>query len=305
MAKSDYIGFDLYSYFYGLVRQIPEGRVTTYGDLARALGDVRAARACAYMLSITGIPDDVPSHRVVHSDGSVGKYTHLSGTEEKTQRLGKEGIKVRNATIDLENCRISEFKTDYPLSFMLEEQSSLISEFEVSSDISNLRICAVDVSYSDHYGIGSAVFPAGNSLMRKSVRLEVKFPYIPGYLSYREYPFVRELCREFDGIVLIDGNGQLHYREMGLATFSGLLLDIPTIGIAKSKLLGEISNGYVVKDGKKIGYMINSREYVSAGNKIDLETSISFVKSNFGEEYPFLLKEAHNTCTMLGKAVRR
>ena len=73
MAKlqSPFVDFDLYSDFYALVRQIPKGMVTTYGNLARALGDVVAARACGYMLSINPDPIGTPCYKVVKAGGEV------------------------------------------------------------------------------------------------------------------------------------------------------------------------------------------------------------------------------------------
>ena len=101
MAKlqSPFVDFDLYSDFYALVRQIPKGMVTTYGNLARALGDVVAARACGYMLSINPDPIGTPCYKVVKAGGEVGKFTHPLGSAEKSRRLKNDGIAVKDGKI--------------------------------------------------------------------------------------------------------------------------------------------------------------------------------------------------------------
>ncbi|HHC19248.1 MAG TPA: MGMT family protein, partial [Euryarchaeota archaeon] len=66
---------DVYALIYDLVRQIPEGYVTTYGAIAKALGDIRASKAVGEVLAMNPTPIIVPCHRVVMSDGSLGGYT--------------------------------------------------------------------------------------------------------------------------------------------------------------------------------------------------------------------------------------
>ncbi|RMD65653.1 MGMT family protein [Candidatus Pacearchaeota archaeon] len=84
---------------YELVRKVPKGKVTTYAEVARALG-TRAYRAVGNaMAKSPGMPQ-VPCHRVVRSDGKTGGFA--LGTKKKIQMLAKEGVKVRNGKINLE-----------------------------------------------------------------------------------------------------------------------------------------------------------------------------------------------------------
>lgn len=303
LGISRYTDFDLYSYFYGLVTQVPEGHVTSFGDLARALGDVRAARACAYMIAGNRCPDTVPSFRVTYSDGSL--FKHDSG-KLQAAKLRDEGIAITAGKVEkFENKRFTDFKSEYPLAEMQKEQLLLRGMVTDLSLKASDSVCAVDVAYTGSRGIGSCVWVADGTLKRKSVQMPVKFPYIPGYLSYREFPFIKELCSEFDGIILIDGNGQLHYRGMGLATFAGVLLEKTTIGVAKSLLTGRKSGSYVMIDGRRTGYIMGKREIISAGNGISLEESISFIRSRYGCSYPRILKEADRSCKVLSKAMKR
>ena len=84
---------------WGKLREIPEGKVTTYALLAKAVGKPEAVRAVASAVGKNPELVVVPCHRVVRSDGSVGQYAQ--GQDEKIQLLKKEGIEIMNAKIDL------------------------------------------------------------------------------------------------------------------------------------------------------------------------------------------------------------
>ena len=147
---------DLYSYFYGLVRQIPRGMVSTYGDLARALGDIAASRACGYMLSINPDPEGTPCYKVVRSDGTVGKYTHILGEVEKIRRLERDGVTVEGDSVNnFEQIRFKDFETDFPLNSLRSEQERVASMVDLNDDFVASRVAAVDVSYDDEVHIES------------------------------------------------------------------------------------------------------------------------------------------------------
>lgn len=80
-----------------LVKRIPIGRVTTYGEIANALGNRKLARAVGRILNRNIRPIEIPCHRVVRFDGSIGGYNR--GIEEKVNLLRKEGIQIRNGKI--------------------------------------------------------------------------------------------------------------------------------------------------------------------------------------------------------------
>jgi methylated-DNA-[protein]-cysteine S-methyltransferase len=82
-----------------LASRIPEGRVTTYKEIAVALGRPRAYRAVANVLAKGPRPIKVPCHRVVRSDGGIGGYQ--LGIMQKAKLLAAEGVEVRNKKIDL------------------------------------------------------------------------------------------------------------------------------------------------------------------------------------------------------------
>ncbi len=119
------------------------------------------------------------------------------------------------------------------------------------------------------------------------------FPYIPGFLSFREIPPVLEALEKIKitpDIILCDGQGIAHPRRFGIASHLGVILDIPTIGVAKSLLIGKheqlpLPKGSwqpLIDQGQEIGAVLRSRTgvkplYISSGHKISLPTAIDYV----------------------------
>lgn len=81
---------------YAVVRQIPYGRVTSYGAVAKALGAARSARMVGWAMNAAHGKDDVPAHRVVNRNGLLSGKHHFEGTNLMQQLLESEGIKVKN-----------------------------------------------------------------------------------------------------------------------------------------------------------------------------------------------------------------
>ena len=89
---------------YDIVRQIPEGKVTSYGAIAKALGTARSARMVGWAMNASHSLEDVPAHRVVNRKGLLTGKMHFDGTNLMQQLLENEGIKViDNQIIDFEN----------------------------------------------------------------------------------------------------------------------------------------------------------------------------------------------------------
>ena len=121
----------------------------------------------------------------------------------------------------------------------------------------------------------------------------LSFPYVPGLLSFREVPLLREAFRKLRGpvdLLLVDGQGYAHPRRFGLACHLGLLLDLPAIGVAKSRLLGEHtepdraagSRSDLVDKGEVIGSVLRTRDgvkplFVSSGHRIGLAEAEAWV----------------------------
>ena len=136
-------------------------------------------------------------------------------------------------------------------------------------------------------------FPELERVEERWVRDRESFPYVPGLLSFREIPaMIRAMERlEVDpDLVLCDGQGIAHPRGIGLASHLGLFLDKPTIGCAKSRLIGESSEVGIEKGdysdlrhkGRVIGAVLRTRRgvkplFISPGNLITLEESLKIV----------------------------
>jgi len=138
----------------------------------------------------------------------------------------------------------------------------------------------------------------------------ISFPYVPGYLSFRELPLVLAACRKVSVIpdlILVDGHGIAHPRGFGLASHLGVLLDIPTMGCAKSRLCGSHpllpaeAGAYVdlIDGGKTVGAALRTRAgaspmYISIGHKIDLPAAIYWaIRCCRGHRLPEPCRLAH------------
>jgi deoxyribonuclease V len=150
-------------------------------------------------------------------------------------------------------------------------------------------ICGIDVSYKKNIAYCSAAIIKKNTLeLIESVdsKSVVRHPYISGLFILREsmpiLTTLKSLKNHFD-LLLIDGHGLLHPRKCGLATYIGVLIDKPTIGVAKSLLCGSIMEDQSVEYyGTVLGFTIKKEGkkqiYVSVGHKISLTTAIQIIK---------------------------
>lgn len=124
-----------------------------------------------------------------------------------------------------------------------------------------------------------------------TAEVDVSFPYVPGLLAFREGPAVLEVVRKLaqqPDVLMFDAQGMAHPRRMGLASHLGVLLDLPSIGCAKSRLTGVHEEPAAAKgswtplrDGEVvIGAVVRTRDgvrpvFVSVGHLVDLSTAIS------------------------------
>jgi len=175
-------------------------------------------------------------------------------------------------------------------------QMDLIEHMELYDSFNEIRIIAgADVSFDknkneSYGGVITYSFPELKEIERKGVMKEITFPYIPGLLTFREAPVLLDafasLKTEPD-IIMFDAQGLAHFRRMGLATHMGILLNKPTIGCAKSRLIGSFDEpgkevgcySYLVDRGETVGVVLRTKKhvhpiFVSQGNKISLKTCI-------------------------------
>ena len=137
----------------------------------------------------------------------------------------------------------------------------------------------------------------------------VRFPYYPGLLSFREGPVILKALNRLKtapDVLMLDGQGIAHPRRFGLASHIGLLTDLPAIGCAKTRLIGDYrepqrSRGSIselTEAGETIGAVVRTRTgikpvFVSIGQRMDLESCIRVVlKSCLGYRLPEPLRKA-------------
>jgi deoxyribonuclease V len=122
-----------------------------------------------------------------------------------------------------------------------------------------------------------------------AVRARARFPYVPGYLSFREIPPLLEAFAKLEAapdLIVCDGQGRAHPRRFGLACHLGVLLDLPTLGCAKSRLIGDYrepgprrgAHTRLRDGGEVIGEVVRTRSgvkpvFVSVGHRVCLETA--------------------------------
>lgn len=160
------------------------------------------------------------------------------------------------------------------------------------------RVAGVDAGFEDAGRVTRAAvavlsYPGLELVDRSVARVPTRFPYVPGLLSFREAPAVLQAFEglsEQPGLIVYDGHGIAHPRRFGIASHVGLLLDIPCIGAAKSRLVGEHAQPGMQRgawtplthDGEVLGAVLRTRSgvqpvYVSIGHRISLQTAIDWV----------------------------
>jgi deoxyribonuclease V len=175
----------------------------------------------------------------------------------------------------------------------LEASNGIIRRDTLSEEIR--YVGGVDIAYTEEFSVSAAVVLDYDSLSlveSRTTQVKTKFPYIPTLLSFREIPpavaVIKKLHLQPD-ILLVDGQGIMHPYRLGFASHLGLVLGKPTIGVAKSPLIGEVGefneeNWAPITDKKEVvGVALITRKeakpvYVSIGHMVSLERAIEIVK---------------------------
>ena len=164
----------------------------------------------------------------------------------------------------------------------LDREPEVIAGIDVSVKGGRARAAVVLLSYPDL-----------NPFRAATAEGPVSFPYVPGLLAFREGPVVLAALDRLEGrpdVLMFDAQGLAHPRRMGLATHLGVLLDMPAVGCAKSRLCGayvepgEQKGSWepLVDRDEVIGAVVRTRDrvrpvFVSVGHRVELETSVSLV----------------------------
>jgi len=177
-------------------------------------------------------------------------------------------------------------------------QSDLAARVERVDRLGVVRaVAGLDVAYGRGNPVKAAAvllaFDGLKVLETATATMEARFPYVPGYLSFREVPAVLSVLERLSvrpDLILCDGQGIAHPRRFGLACHLGILTGLPTIGVAKSRLVGEHEEPGgergdwvpLMDKGETIGAVLRTRAgvkpvYVSIGHRVGLETAVRLV----------------------------
>lgn len=159
----------------------------------------------------------------------------------------------------------------------------------------NHIVAGIDATFSGGFSICAAVLmTTGFKIIEKAwAREKTKFPYIPGFLSFREGPVIEKCFAKLKtepDLIVFDGQGIAHPKGFGLASHMGIILDKPSIGAAKSRLVGKYKEPGLKKGkfsdlfckGEKVGAVLRTRDktkplFVSPGHKTDIKSSVEII----------------------------
>ena len=205
----------------------------------------------------------------------------------------------------------------------------LIAEATETVDrIGNVRLMAgadTSMKWRDSHGpIHAAIAPLGwpgREVLPAAIATRIPpFPYVPGFLGFREVPALVaawEGLAEKPGLLLVDGHGRAHPRRCGIATHLGVVLDVPTIGVAKSILCGRVEGGLgdapgstapLVDKGEVVALAVRTRAralpvYISTGHRVGLETAVAWVLALAeGRRLPLTTRLAHDAANEARRA---
>ncbi len=182
----------------------------------------------------------------------------------------------------------------------IEIQKQLRYEVEMQNrfDEPIKNVAGIDLGYDVKNDTSRAVvvvlsFPELELLETSEARLPIQFPYVPGLLSFRETPVAIKALEKLKitpDVILCDGQGLAHPRRFGIACHIGILADVPTIGVAKSLLVGKFENlgekrgsiAPLIHKNEQVGVALRTKNkvqplFVSVGHRVGLETATDLV----------------------------
>jgi len=174
----------------------------------------------------------------------------------------------------------------------LESEQLLLKKSIVTKDSIDFdkieTIAGCGNSYFDNEIISSiAVLNKNMEVIEEKFFMErMHFPYVSGFRAYREMPAMLKCYHKLENspdVIMIEGNGILHPRGIGLASHFGLSIQKPTIGIAKDLIMGEVKDNKVYLNNKIVAEAVETKKgsnpiYISPGHMISLESAVKLVK---------------------------
>ena len=188
-----------------------------------------------------------------------------------------------------------------------KEQLKLAEKVSIVDSVKNIKtVAGADQTYAEGKVISAIAVCDYKSLRLiedKHAMVEAKVPYKSSFLFYKDGPAIIEAFNKLENkpdVLIIEANGILHPRRIGMASHAGILLDTSTIGVTKRLSLGEVRDNTIYLEKEARGYELTTKEhanpiYVSPGHKISLKTSLEVIKKcmKFPHKMPEPLHIAH------------
>jgi len=196
-----------------------------------------------------------------------------------------------------------------------EEQIKLAKKVIISDSLKKIKtIGGVEQTFVNNKIISSMIvcdFKTLKEIEKSHAIVDEKISYIRGFLFYREGPAIMEAYNKLENkpdALIVNANGILHPRRIGMASHLGILLDIATIGVAKRLMLGEVKEKTIYVDKEARGYEFITKKhakslYISPGYKISLKTSSETIKKCI--KYPHKLPEPLHLAHKYSKQLRK
>lgn len=180
----------------------------------------------------------------------------------------------------------------------IELASSVIREDRLDKDPPDL-IAGADVGFEQGGEVTRAAmvllkYPSLELVEYKVARIATTMPYIPGFLSFREYPALLaawEMLSQKPDLVFVDGHGISHPRRLGVASHFGLLVDVPTIGVAKKRLCGKFEPlssepgalAPLMDKGEQLAWVWRSKArcnplFIATGHRVSVDSALAWVQ---------------------------
>jgi len=182
-------------------------------------------------------------------------------------------------------------------------------------------VAGVDAAFAGDRIIGAGClfrYPEVSLVEEAYAEMKTLFPYVPGFLTFREGPVLIKVIKKLSikpDVILFDGQGIAHPISMGIASHIGVLLNIPAIGCAKSRLIGEYKEpklcrgswSPLIYNDDVVGAVLKTRDnvrplFISPGHRVDLKSSIKIVLNCISK---YRIPEPLRRADFLSKRIKR
>ncbi len=222
----------------------------------------------------------------------------------------------------------ADWLTPASLTDATRAQREIAEACETADRIGEVRLLAgadTSMKWRDSTGpIHAAIAPfrwPSREVLPAAIATQIPpFPYVPGYLGFRETPALVSAwgkLAEKPDMLFVDGHGRAHPRRCGIATHLGVLLDVPTVGVAKSILCGRVegdlgeapgSTAPLVDRGEVVAMAVRTRAralpvYIGTGHRVSIETAVRWVLDLAeGRRLPLTTRLAHDAANAARRA---